>query len=475
MRAIANMKKGIMRVSDSKDLIKYPDLLYKYIKDHDEEVKYRYDKYWEAYTCEPEIFDHDIIPDKSHGKPDHRISANIVRLLVDIYTGFARGIPVKTLSEDPATAEYIKHFRDYNDMDDVEADLHRNKVIFGESYQMGFIDESKEGSAVCLTPREAFPIYRNSIRLKIRYFLHTYCDEDDNRHGTISDDKYVYYFDIDPEGSDEHIVFTAKRPHGFNTVPVSVYKMGPDSVGIPERIMSMADEINNILSSKSNDVDSFSDTILKVFGILLEEKDLNDLKDKRILNLEGEEAKDVIAEYIEKPSGDVTQEHLYDRLEKAIYRVACVCDVSDDNFVATSGIALRLKMTPMSNAAIAEWRNDRASMKRFWRMMFENKSNRSYNYDWETLEFVNTLNYPDDVENTVDMVVKLKGIVSNRTLLTMLPDSIVPDVDAELEQIKAEQSEDEEETEEETEEQIEAVDGAENVTEEIVIGESEDN
>ena len=128
-------------------------------------------------------------------------------------------------------------------------------------------------------------------------------------------------------------------------------------------------------------------------------------------------------------------------MEKLIFTIAMVCNVSDNNFATSSGIALRMKMSPMQNLAAGDWRLDQASMKTFWRLVFSNPVNAISPDAWQTMEFKHYLNYPDDVESAADVAVKLSDVVSKRTQLGILPTSIVPDVDAELEEINAETEE----------------------------------
>ena len=98
-------------------------------------------------------------------------------------------------------------------------------------------------------------------------------------------------------------------------------------------------------------------------------------------------------------------------------------------------------MSPMQNLAAGDWRLDQASMKAFWRLVFSNPVNTISEDAWKSMTFNHYLNYPDDVESASDVAVKLNGLISKRTQLKILPTSIVPDVDGELEEIENEQAE----------------------------------
>lgn len=433
-----NIKKlNILRISDDKDLITNPKLLADYIKKHDAEINNKYAGLWRAYACKADILDTNKIKAKALNKPDYRIAVNYPRYVVDTYNGFAAGIPIKISASDQAVTDYIAQIDAENDLDDVYAEIHTSKCVFGEAYQLLYVDERGEIATVASDPLEAFPIYNNSIKPRARYFVRTYWDEDNKRHGTISDDTYVYYFDFD--GAD--IVFTEQHAHGFGDVPAVIYTMNSARIGLIEIILPMCNAFDKAISEKMNDVDAFADAIMKVLGATLTKEQTEDLRDKRIINIGGKDGSNVIVDFLARPSGDTTQEHLLERLERLIFTVSMVCNVSDDNFATSSGIALKMKMEPMSNLAASDWRQDQASLRNFWRLVCANPVSPLTTDAWQQIEFTHYLNYPDNVADSVDIAAKLNGLTSKRTQLSVLSSTIVPDIDAELKQIEDEQAE----------------------------------
>lgn len=55
------------------------------------------------------------------------------------------------------------------------------------------------------------------------------------------------------------------------------------------------------------------------------------IRDDRIINFDGDTER-LIVEFLQKPDGDTTQEHLIDRLEKLIFHISMVANISDENF-----------------------------------------------------------------------------------------------------------------------------------------------
>lgn len=434
---------NIFRISDDKDLINDRELLKSYISKHDNLLSGRFKPLGDAYACRPAILNYSKNPKKTaEHKPDHRVSANFPRYIVDTYCGFSRGIPVSvSVADDNDESEthsdldeYVHELIESNDLDDVNTELHRLKCIYGESYQLVYVNEDGEIETVAADPLSAFPVYDNSIKPRLRYFVRTYTDEDDKIHGTISDETYVYYFSMD----DGEIVFTDSRPHGFGSVPVIVYTMNDDRTGLIEVILSMSDKYDKTLSEKMNDVDYFADTILFVKGATLSRDQTADIRDRRLINIGGPDGSSSDVKFLTRPSGDTTQENFLERIERLMFTVSMVCNVSDESFATSSGIALKMKMQPMANLAAGDWRRDQASMKAFWRLVCANPVNNLQEDDWKLLKFNNDLNYPDNSTDSAELATKLDGVISHRTQLEILPASIVSDVDEELRRIEEE-------------------------------------
>ena len=138
--------------------------------------------------------------------------------------------------------------------------------------------------------------------------------------------------------------------------PAVEYVENDERMGIYESVLPMIDAYNKAISEKANDVDYFADAYLKILGAKLKPEDLRELRRNRIINFEGEDAGELIVEFLQKPNGDATQENLINRLEKLIFQISMVANISDENFGTSSGIALKYKLQAMSNLALTKQR-----------------------------------------------------------------------------------------------------------------------
>mgnify|MGYP002519852354 FL=1 len=315
-----------------------------FIGKHRQEVSMRYEKLKNAYEGKHDILFSDK---KASHKPDNRIVVNFPKYIVDTFNGFFIGNPVKTVADEDNISSFVEFLDQYNDQDDNNAELSKICSIYGHGFEMYYLDEEQKLCITYLNPMEAFMIYDESIVQKPLYFVRRYTDYEGNEYGSISDSKEVRHFQI--TGGLQWI--GEPQLHYFGDVPATEYLENEERLGAFEPVLSMINAFNKAISEKANDVDYFADAYLKVLGALLDDEDTRHIRENRIINFEGEEGKNVIVEFLNKPESDTTQENLLNRLEMYIFLIGMVANVSDENFGVQSGIALQYKVLAMRNLA----------------------------------------------------------------------------------------------------------------------------
>ena len=156
----------------------------------------------------------------------------------------------------------------------------------------------------------------------------------------------------------------------------------------------------------------------------------------RIINFEGDIER-LIVEFLQKPDGDTTQEHLIDRLEKLIFQISMVANISDENFGTSSGIAMKYKLQAMSNLEKTKERKFTSGMNRRYRLIFSNPVSGMKKDDWVKIRPHFTPNFPANVQEESEIARNLDGIVSQETQLGVL--SIVDNVQDEIKKLDSEQ------------------------------------
>lgn len=268
-----------------------PELLGTYIAKHKQIKQKRYNMLHDAYENRYEI---QALPDKPKWKPDNRIPVNFAKYIVDTMNGFFIGIPIKSTSDDKSVSEYLEFLDKYNGQDDNNAELSKICSIYGKGHEMYYVDDVGNIGITYLSPKDSFFIYDESILEHPLLFVRYYKDENNVERGSWSDAHVVQHFVNN--GSYQWV--DEPKPHGFSGVPAVEFVENEERIGIFEGVLPLINAYNKAISEKANDVDYFADAYLKVLGAYLDEKEVQHIRDDRIINFEGE-ADRVIVDFLQ--------------------------------------------------------------------------------------------------------------------------------------------------------------------------------
>lgn len=377
-------------------------------------------------------------PEKDDWKPDHRLAVGFPRYITDTFIGYAYGKPIKLQSPDEEFDEALQVFGKRNAIRDHNKELAKSACKYGHAFEYMYQNEDTETRVTKFTPRQMFIVYDDSVAERalfvVRYGRHGIKSKTPEAiYGEILTPSEIIPFDNDKLG--EAVV----NPYG--KIPVVEWKLNEERIGLYEPVAGLVETYNAALGEKANDVESFAEAYLAIMGAELDEDGIRHIRDNRIINLYGtDNAKDVLVQFLQKPTADGTQENLLDRLETLIYETAMVANISDESFgSATSGTALAYKLQAMSNLAESfDGKVEKSIRKRL--KLFCTLSTNTTNTDaYEDIEITFTRNVPKNLLEEAQTAAQLSGIVSHETQLKGL--SIVDNAKAELEKIKDEDSE----------------------------------
>ncbi len=380
---------------------------------------------------------------KAEFKPDKRLVANYAKEIVDSMTGYFLGNPVRITGDDDAAVERLELWGAYNDSDDLDAELSKTCDIYGSALEFMWRDAQAMPRSSCETPMNGFIIFDDTVAhtvlYAVRFFLdaNRYDDEIDTFRGTL----YTPKWEIPFEWATGEANLGEAVLHGFPDVPVVEYINNEERTGLFEGVLSLIDAHNEAISEKANDVDYYADAYLEITGALIDNDTLKKLRDSRIINIAGQEGQAIKIDFLSKPDADATQEHLIDRLEKLIFEMSMVADMSAENFGTASGIAIRYRLLAMSNIAIVKERKFRRSLSRRWRLVLGyavGNSGVSSN-GWQTIRATFTRNLPNNLLEETQIAGNLSGVVSKETQLSTL--SVVDNPAREIERMNDEAEE----------------------------------
>ena len=404
-------------------------LLQEFLSKHGREVSGRYKTLKEAYESDHEILHRAAKP---RYKPDNRLVVNFPKYIVDTMNGFFIGNPIKIVAKEEAVSDFVEYLDQYNDQDDNNAELAKICSIYGHGFEMYYTDENAALCITYLSPMEAFMIFDESILERPMYFVRRYTDRENVEYGSISDRYGVRNFRV--TGGLQWL--DDWQPHYFGDVPATEYVENAERQGIFEPVLSLVNAYNKAISEKANDVDYFADAYMKILGTTLDEKDVQQIRDNRIINFSGDDVDKLVVEFMDKPNSDATQENLLERMERLIFQISMVANISDENFGAATGIALKYKLQAMSNLEKTKERKFSSGMNRRYKLLFGHPLSKVSADAWVQLQYTFTPNLPANLLEEAQIAAQLEGIVSHETQLKAL--SIVDNVGGELDKIAAE-------------------------------------
>ena len=408
------------------------ELVNEYIRKHEERLP-RYEYLENLYKGFHDVYKQ---PEKEEWKPDNRLAVNFPRYITETFIGYGYGVPIKKMHPDEGIEEAIADFESNNEITDHEYELFKKACIYGHSWEYLYQDENAKTKMTVFSPKELFVVYDDTLKNRalfaIRYGRHSI---DNVNHPGEKYGEILMRTEIIPfEGNVKQESYD--NPYGY--IPCVEYRMNDERIGIFEEVTGLVESYNHTIGEKANDVDAFAEAYLAILGAEVDDKGVRRIRDDRVINIFGtDDAKEIIVQFLSKPTADGTQENLLDRLENLIYQTSMVANISDEAFGnASSGVALSYKLQAMSNLAIGFDRKIEKSLKKRYKIFCSLKTNVPDENAWRDVKIKTTRNLPKNIVEEVSVAQGLDGIVSQKTQLSVL--SIVEDPAAEIEQMEEE-------------------------------------
>lgn len=374
---------------------------------------------------------------KEPWKPDNRLVINYAKYIVDTFSGYQIGVPVKVTHDDEEVTEFINDFRKLNDMEDTEFELAKMSDIFGHAFLYVYQDESGNTRTTYNSPINMFIVHGNTIEEKPLFAVRYAFNEGEvTGYGQVITDKEVIEIFVQNGGS---VAFGERESHIYGKLPVVELIENEERQGIFESVKTLINALNKAVSEKANDVDYFADAYLKIVGVELQEDMATQIRENRIFNLWKNSSDGALPDvsFLEKPNSDTTQENLIALLKESIFAVSMVANLSEENFGNASGTALAFKLQAMDNLAKMKDRKMQSALNRLYEIVFNVPMTTVSSDGWTGIKYQFTRNVPRNILEEAQIVAQLSGQVSNETKLSVL--SIVDNPKQEIDKMEKEE------------------------------------
>lgn len=368
-------------------------------------------------------------------KPCNRIVTNYCYTIVGNYQGYLTGQDITYTSPNDISA--IVDILSYNDVRTEDSELLKQALIYGRSFEINYIDEDGKQRFKVLDTRQCIPVYDNTLNQNLLCVIRFYpIDQFDVSNGYNVD---IYYTD-----RIEHYTmntgfttlrFTGEEQHFYHQVPVTVFSLNPEEKSIFDKIMGLQDAYNTLLSSEVDDFEAFCDAYLVLKNVTATADDVAEMKEKRVIVLPyAAQGVDPDASFLNKNISDTQIENMLTNIDEQIHKISNSPDFTDEAFGTSSGVAMKYKLVGFENTAGAIAANMTKALQKRLELICEILNLTSGEQMWRDVEITFTRNLPVDLAETANLVNTLKGTVSDRTLLSLLP--FVSDIDKELEMVE---------------------------------------
>ena len=373
-------------------------------------------------------------------KPNNKVVTNIPKYITQVRTGYFSSAPMSIDSINDKYLEDVRAVLDDNDFKHIFSQLDTYCSIYGHAFIVMYLDDNGDIRIRPQKPTEWIIVYDNSLEQRPKFAIRYYCWFDDIENTQMYDielwtDREIITY----EGSPMALQEVGRREHYFGKLPVIEFMENESRHGAYEDVINLIDAYELMLSDTANTVSYFSDCYLILEGMdQTEPEDIEKMKNNRVLLIpEG-----TSASFLQKNINETYNENLIKRLQEQIFVVACTPLLSDSSFSSnSSGVAIQFKLYSMEKSI----QNKENIFNAGFNKMFEliktilNIKGASYtSEDQILLTFTRSL--PLDLTSLADSISKLRGVVSNKTLMSQL--DFVTDVKLEQEQIDREKGND---------------------------------
>jgi SPP1 family phage portal protein len=374
--------------------------------------------------------DHAILKDYAmqESRSNRKLIFNFPRKFVDNEVGYILGKPVNYVSK--SDKDEVVHKLDLN-MSHWEKEhninLRKQSEIYGESYELNYLDSDGQFSATVLNPLNAYILEDGTVDRNVLLAIHKFTRRfDDKVYLDVYTDNEILHYELIgdkknnlmKQSKQTDLQYIGKHDHIFGRVPVISCPANTERKCGFQDVISLFDAYNALNSDLVNEIADHRNSYLVIENAKLEEEDLLKMKKMGIIQVPvgGK------VTWLIKEINDSFVKNELDNLEHKIYDMMDQVNFNENWASNTSSLALRNKLLNLENrVAIREAMMEKVIKDRLRNFFTYLQKKEGVQYDYRDIAVKFTRNLPTDLVGLADVIVKLKDIVSHESLLALLP------------------------------------------------------
>ena len=358
---------------------------------------------------------------KNYAMQDSRSNMKLVfnfpRKFVDNETGYLLGKPVNFMSK--SDDESIVNVIDLNTSHwDKEHNIILRKMseIFGESYELNYLNEEGEFCSTVLTPLNAYVLEDGTAERNVLLAIHQFTRQfDEKKYLDVYTSEKIIHYEISDEGALSEI---GQHNHIFGRVPVIVCPANTERNSGFSDVIPLIDAYNAINSDLCNEIADHRNAYLVIENAKIEEEDLLKMKSMGIIQV----PKGGAVKWLTKDINDSFVKNELENIERKIYDMMDEVNFNENWASNTSSLAIRNKLLNLENrVAMREAIMEKVIRQRLKNLFIFLSKKEGKSFDYRDIAIKFTRNLPTDLTGLADVIVKLKDVCSQETLLALLP------------------------------------------------------
>ena len=204
----------------------------------------------------------------------------------------------------------------------------------------------------------------------------------------------------------------------FGDIPVVEFLENENRKGCFEDAISIVDAIESVVSSSVNEIEYFDNAYLLLKNLSgTTNDDMKDMKANRVMLVED----DGDAKFLTKTVDDEYTQNILNRLVNDYHKITKTPNLTDENFAGNvSGVSLKFKLFALEKDMSKKESKWKKSIQRMLELICFILNIKGSNIDYRNIKIIFTRALPTNTTEQADMVQKLSGIVSLKTLLSQL-------------------------------------------------------
>lgn len=361
---------------------------------------------------------------------NNKLIANQAKYITDMSMAFFNGVPVEYSTSDDYNIAPIRECYQEQTISNLDSKLEKNASIYGRAYELVFANGelTPKPRSTLLPPKNAFIVYDDSAEhnklFGVYYYNQTKLDGSIGAAEVQVVDSMWRTTLRGRDASFSNLEVDKVERHYFSKVPMIEYLNNDEAQGDFEQQKSLIDAYNILMSDRVNDKEQFVDAILFLVNVMLDTDTTEKLKTERILEAVTGPAETAKAEYLSKSLTEADVEILRKALKEDIQQYSMVPNLSDEKFAGnSSGVALLYKLLGFQQHV----KNKEPLFAKGLRERFELYNNFLIkqgdmgSIPTHKIDIKFSRNLPSNELELSQIVNNLKGIVSDETLIALLP------------------------------------------------------